>query len=257
MAVAHDHDPVGQGHGFHLVVGHVDDRRLDLGMQFLDLRAHLHAQLGIKVGKRFVEQEHIRIAHDGTAHGNTLALAAGKLGRPSFQKGLEAESARRFRDRRIDLRLGLSGDLERKSHILCNRHMRVERIGLEDHGDVALARRQVVDHPVADVDFTARDVLQPGDHAERGRLATAGRADQRDELPVLDLKVDGMNDLQLPVFLDQVFQRDGSHVYPFTAPEVRPETRCFCTMNVRVSAGMIMTTASAHMPRQSMVNSAV
>jgi hypothetical protein len=48
-------------------------------VQRLDLGAHLHAQLGVEIRQRLVEQEHLRIAHDGAAHGDALALAARKL----------------------------------------------------------------------------------------------------------------------------------------------------------------------------------
>ena len=44
----HD-DLVGQRHGFHLVVRHVDHRRLHLAVQAGDLEPHLDAQLGIEV----------------------------------------------------------------------------------------------------------------------------------------------------------------------------------------------------------------
>jgi hypothetical protein len=97
----------------------------------------------------------------------------------------------------------------------------------------------------------------PGDHPERGRLAAAGRADKSDKLAVGDIEIDGVDNLEAAILLDEVLERNGGHDYPLTAPEVRPDTRCFWTMKVRVSAGMIITTASAHMPRQSMVNSAV
>ena len=93
---------------------------------------------------------------------------------------------------------------------------------------------------------------------KRGRLAAAGRPDQRDEFAIGDVEVDAVHDRHVAVALGEVLEGNGCHQdQPFTAPEVRPETRCFWTMKVRVSAGMIMTTASAHMPRQSMVNSAV
>jgi hypothetical protein len=45
----------------------------------LDLGAHLHAQLGVEVRERLVEQEHLRLAHDRAAHRDALALAAGEL----------------------------------------------------------------------------------------------------------------------------------------------------------------------------------
>ncbi|MNT47063.1 hypothetical protein D3C72_1837490 [compost metagenome] len=50
----------------------------------LQLKTHLHAQFGVEVRERFVEQEHRRIAHDGAAHRHALTLAAGKLTRTAF-----------------------------------------------------------------------------------------------------------------------------------------------------------------------------
>ena len=67
-------------------------------MQLLDLRAHLHAQLGVEVRERLVEQEHLRIAHDGAAHGDALALAAGELARIALEQGVEAEDLGRALD---------------------------------------------------------------------------------------------------------------------------------------------------------------
>jgi hypothetical protein len=75
----HDHDPVSHRHGLDLVVGHVDGGRLEALVQFLDLGAHLHAQLGVEIGERLVEEENLRVAHDRTAHRHALALAAGEL----------------------------------------------------------------------------------------------------------------------------------------------------------------------------------
>ena len=74
----HDDHAVGQRHRLDLVVGDVDCRGLDLLMHALDLGAHLHAQLGVEIGQRFVEQENLGIAHDGAAHGDALALSARK-----------------------------------------------------------------------------------------------------------------------------------------------------------------------------------
>ncbi|MNW02468.1 hypothetical protein D3C71_1982550 [compost metagenome] len=55
-------------------------------MQLANLGAHCHAQLGVQVGQRLVEQEDLRVAHDGSAHCDALALAAGELlGQPREQ----------------------------------------------------------------------------------------------------------------------------------------------------------------------------
>ena len=67
-------------------------------MQLLDLGAHRDAQLGIEIGERLVEQEHLRIAHDGAAHGDALALAAGELARIAVEIGREAEDIGRLLD---------------------------------------------------------------------------------------------------------------------------------------------------------------
>ena len=42
VAVLHDHDPVGHGHGFDLVMGDVDGGRSQTPVQLFDLDAHLH-----------------------------------------------------------------------------------------------------------------------------------------------------------------------------------------------------------------------
>ena len=99
IAVAHDDDAVGQRHRLDLVVGDVDHRRSHLGVQLLDLGAHLRAQLGVEVGERLVEQEHVGVAHDGAAHGDALALAAGKLRRPPLQQSGRGRGSPRPRRR--------------------------------------------------------------------------------------------------------------------------------------------------------------
>ena len=87
----HHDDLVGHGHRLDLVVRDVDRRRLQSLVQFLDLGAHLHAQLGVEVGQRLVEQEHLRIAHNRAAHRDALALSARKLARIAVEVGIEVE----------------------------------------------------------------------------------------------------------------------------------------------------------------------
>ena len=84
-AVVHDDDAVGHRHRLDLVVGDVDRRRLQALVQRLDLGAHRHAQLGVEVGQRLVEQEHLRVAHDRAAHRDALALAARELARIALE----------------------------------------------------------------------------------------------------------------------------------------------------------------------------
>ena len=65
----------------------------------------LHAQLGVKVRERLVEQERLGLAHDRAAHGDALTLAARELARPSLQELGDAEDARGVVDPGLDLGL--------------------------------------------------------------------------------------------------------------------------------------------------------
>ncbi len=67
--------------------------------------------------------------------------------------------------------------------------MRVQRVALEDHRDVAVAGRHPVDHPAPDGHLALTDVLQPGDHPQGGRLPATGRPYQDQELAVRDVQV--------------------------------------------------------------------
>ena len=73
--------------------------------------------------------------------------------------------------------------------------MRVERVVLEYHRDVALLGRDVVDDAIADRDLAARDAFEAGDHPEQRRFSAARRPDQGDELAVDDIDADAVQDL--------------------------------------------------------------
>ena len=109
---------------------------------------------------------------------------------------------------------GRAAQHEREPHIGGDRHVRVERVVLEHHGDVALLRRHLVHDALADADLARSDVFEPRDHPQQGRLAASRRADQDDELAVVDQDVDAMDDLDGSERLSDVADRDGSHAVP-------------------------------------------
>ena len=89
-----------------------------------------------------------------------------------------------------DLGLVDAGDLEREAHVVGDGHVRVERVVLEDHRDVAVLGGQVGDVAVADPDLAVVDLFEAGEHAQGGGLATPGGTDQDEELPVRDVDVE-------------------------------------------------------------------
>jgi hypothetical protein len=145
------------------------------------------------VGQRLVEQEDLGLAHQRPADRNPLALAAGKLGRPAVEIGLELQDAGDL-ERAFVLNLfRLTGHGEREGDILPHCHMRVERVGLEHHGDAPLRRRNVGHVKVVDETLAGGDRFEARDHPEQRRLAAAGGAEQSGERAFVDREAEIAN----------------------------------------------------------------
>ena len=123
----------------------------------------------------------------------------------------------------IDLGLAPAAELQPEGDVAIDRHMRIEGIGLEDHGDAPLGGRQLIDPPPADGKLARADRLQPGDDAQQRGLAAARGADEDAELAILHLEIDVVQDLDIAEGLGDAAQRDVGHGY-LTAPAVSPRT---------------------------------
>ena len=168
--------------------------------------------LASRLRQRLVHQERLRVAHDRAAHRHALALAAGEVRRLAVQVLAELEDLGGLLDLRVDLGLGDLRELEREAHVLAHRHVRIQRVVLEDHRDVAIARRELVDALAADDQLAVGDLLQARDHPQRGRLPAARRADEDHELAVADLEVHVLDGLEaVGIALPDVLERDLGH----------------------------------------------
>lgn len=74
--------------------------------------------------------------------------------------------------------------LKAEGDILRNTHVRKQRVALEYRVDPTLERRQVIDRFAREANLAVADVLEAGDGAQQGGFATAGRAEQGEELVV-------------------------------------------------------------------------
>src|SRR5262249_46278033 len=108
-------------------------------------------------------------------------------------------------------------------HVLEHGHVRIERVVLEHHGDVAVLRRHIVDDIAADQDVPVGDVLETRDHAQRRRYAAARPAYQNHELMVRDIKNDATYRLDHVIALDDLAQLDFRH--GFLARALNPSLR--------------------------------
>ena len=78
LAEVHHRDAVAHRHRLDLVVGHVDRRDTEVGLELGDVGAGLHAHLRVQVGQRLVHAEHLRRTHDRATHGHALTLTTGQ-----------------------------------------------------------------------------------------------------------------------------------------------------------------------------------
>jgi hypothetical protein len=74
--------------------------------------------------------------------------------------------------------------LQAKGDVLADGHVRKEGVALEDGVDGTLVGRRPPHGAPMDIDFALGGQFKAGDHAQRSRLAAAGRAKQRKELAV-------------------------------------------------------------------------
>jgi hypothetical protein len=121
------------GHRLDLVMGNVNHRATELSVKLRDLRAHLHTHLGVQVGQRFVEEEHLRTAHNGATQSYALALAAGESAWFALQHVIKAKGLRGPSDGFRNEILLLLCQLQAERHVVEQGHVRLERIVLEHH----------------------------------------------------------------------------------------------------------------------------
>ena len=201
----HDHDAIGHGHRFNLVVGDVDRGVAILVVKTPDLEAHLAAQVGIAVGQRLVEQEDVWIGRKGARERDALLLPAGQLAGIAVRLLGEARRAQQGFRPRLALCRRHRLHLQAVSDVLAHGHVRPDSVALGDHAHVAafgldnrLRRRN---HIAPDADFTRVGRQKTREHAQSGRLAASRGSEQADELAAFDFEVDRVDRRQRAVTL--------------------------------------------------------
>ena len=203
VAELHNDDAGTHGHGLDLVMGDVDEGRVQALVQRGDLRAHGRAQLCVKVGQRLVKQEYLRVADQSAAECNTLALTAGHCLRLTIQVLLDVEDLRCFQYAFFDLCFGNFAVSQTECHVLVHGHVRIQSVALEHHRDIAILGFHVVNQRIADQQIAGGDRFQAGDHSERSGFTASGRPDENNEFTVSN--VDGKIIYRfMPVIIDLV-----------------------------------------------------
>ena len=211
FAVLQNGDLGRERHRLDLIVSDIDDRRSGRLMKALDLDAHVDAKLCVEVRERLVEQEDARLSNQRATHRHALALAAGELARPAIQKMLDLQRLGDLRHRLVALGLRHAAHLHAERHVLRDRHIGIERVGLKHHRDVALGGVQIVDRVAVDANVAGADRFKPRDRVEKRRFSAARRADQNEKAALVERKVDALQDLQRAEALAQAIDFEKGH----------------------------------------------
>ena len=67
--------------------------------------------------------------------------------------------------------------------------MRVKRVALEHHCDVAARWRHIADGPSPDSDFTAAGMVETGQQSQQGAFAAPRGTDQHQKLAIVDRQI--------------------------------------------------------------------
>ena len=108
-------------------------------MQARQLGSQGDAQLRVEIRERLVHEERRRLTHHGPSHGDALALSTGEKARAPLHERLEAQGRRYPADAIRALLPGNAAELEAEPEVVLDGHLRVERVVLEHHRDVAVA----------------------------------------------------------------------------------------------------------------------
>ena len=162
-AEVHDGDLVGHAHRLDLVVGHVDHRLADLVLDPLELGAHVRAEGGVEVRERLVEQEDRRLDDHASAERDLLHVVDRQARRVPVERRGQPDRVRDRAHLAVELLLRQPVLLlhpQPEGEVLVDRHVGEDRVVLEDEADVAVARVELRDRDLVEVDLAARSAAR-------------------------------------------------------------------------------------------------
>ena len=118
----------------------------------------------------------------------------------------QRDSIKQFRCLLLARHLVHAAHLQAEGDVVERAQVREQRIALEHHCRAAFGRRQRGDVARTEQDVAFADLLVPGDHAQRGRLATTRRTQQAAVGAGGDLQIDAVYGGRAAITLDDVDQ---------------------------------------------------
>ena len=147
-----DRHAIGQRHRLFLVVGDVDRGDAERALQLLAARRASRAAAWRRGSTAARRAGTAAACARWRAPARSAAAARPRAARAAVEQVIDVDLARRVPHRGLDLRLGDLRHFQRKGDVLGHRHVRIERVALEHHRDVALAGSQRGDVLAVDQD---------------------------------------------------------------------------------------------------------
>ena len=175
-------------------MGDIDGRDTNLVVHLGEEASRFDTQLGVKVRQRLVHEKDAGAAHKRASKRDALSLSARKSLRQPVKQRVDPQPIGHAANLRVDFASSLAPDPHAEGDVLEHGHMRKQRVGLEDHRNVAGFRRHVGHVAAANQQLTGRNGLEPRDHVEGRRLAASGRANEHHKRAVRDFKIELRDD---------------------------------------------------------------
>src|SRR5688572_28501704 len=85
--------------------------------------------------------------------------------------------------------------------------MRIKRIALKHHRDIAIFRSHIIYDAITNIDATVTDFFQTGEHTKAGGFTAARWSDKYEKLFIGDLNIQIVNDDLIAIPLINVIKR--------------------------------------------------
>src|SRR5215212_9897376 len=188
LALVHHRNPVAHGERLFLVVGDVDEGYTDLVLQVLEVELHLFPELEVEGPEWLVEEQHLGPVDERPGECDPLLLAAREHVRLALLETGELHHFAGVYDPPPQLFSLHAGAAQPEGHVVEDVEVGEDGVRLEHGVDGPPVWGDAAHRVPGDGDPTLRGLFETGDHAQRRGLAAPARAEQREELALVDVE---------------------------------------------------------------------